>query len=263
MLEKFEAENRNYFINFGGRKLYALLDDKESVARKVAYQSYEELVKGTAKNIGKEYLYLDRAIADLENHRKAGENYYVEFKGQKLYSMLDDRDSSYWKVTGKTYEDYANGPEAAEKAREKERLHRQLETLDKVPDWISKGKELVYPQQKMDWAKFVKDSVDLGYERMPNIDHVLDIMQSLAKDGDMEKAYKQFKLVEDLGKNSKSPVLEAVANFSKDGAEFFKYVCEKEGLQLGDTWIDYLNEIDNKFAKYEKEANIKSDESEM
>ena len=45
---------------------------------------------------------IERAMKDLARFKERGELVYGEFNGQKLYSDVDDLDSAFKKVTGKT-----------------------------------------------------------------------------------------------------------------------------------------------------------------
>ena len=45
---------------------------------------------------------IERAIQDLARFKERGELVYGEFNGQKVYSDIDDLDSAFKKVTGKT-----------------------------------------------------------------------------------------------------------------------------------------------------------------
>ena len=49
---------------------------------------------------------LEEVIAALKEAKENGNNFYIEFQGQKLYSLFDDENSCYQKITGQTKEDY-------------------------------------------------------------------------------------------------------------------------------------------------------------
>ena len=65
----------------------------------------EEIMK-TATECNEWFNNLDDVIRIFEKCKNENKNVYVKFSGQKLYSLIDNRDSCYKKVTGKTYEEF-------------------------------------------------------------------------------------------------------------------------------------------------------------
>ena len=49
---------------------------------------------------------LDQVIESLDTEAKNNNNIFIDFHGTKLYSLLDDKNSCYQKVTGLDYESY-------------------------------------------------------------------------------------------------------------------------------------------------------------
>ena len=49
---------------------------------------------------------LDQIIESLDTEAKNNNNIFIDFHGTKLYSLLDDKNSCYQKVTGLDYESY-------------------------------------------------------------------------------------------------------------------------------------------------------------
>ena len=45
---------------------------------------------------------ISSAVKELNRYKERGELVYGEFNGQELYSDIDDLDSAYKKITGKT-----------------------------------------------------------------------------------------------------------------------------------------------------------------
>ena len=211
----------------------------------------EEEIKRTASEDDRFYFTLDQAVDALEDYKKKGMNVYILFRDQKLYSMLDDRDSCYIKVVGEKYETYTRHLEEERRKIKIESLKEEIEALEKIPDWIARGNAIIYPQQEKDWNKYVRARASDLYHGK-DLENALQIMESLAKDGDMEKAYKIF---EDAGHSglSESVVLNGVAKFSNKGTLFYKHALAKQGRILDDKDEKYLKELDDKFAQYEKE----------
>lgn len=63
--------------------------------------------------------HLDNAVKLLNDARAEGRNIYIEFNGQKLYSLLDDEDSCYMKVVGTTKKEFEQKRQRWLKEREK------------------------------------------------------------------------------------------------------------------------------------------------
>ena len=51
---------------------------------------------------------MDKVIDYLDAARSENENIYINYKDYTFYSLLDDRDTCYLKVTGYDYETYVN-----------------------------------------------------------------------------------------------------------------------------------------------------------
>lgn len=79
---------------------------------KKGLESKEAIIKKEAKIISDLFENLEDAVRFLEYSASINKNICIEFYGKELYSLLDDKNSCYMKVTGMTYDDY----------KEKERL---------------------------------------------------------------------------------------------------------------------------------------------
>ena len=211
----------------------------------------EEEIKKTAVEAEGAYNTLDEAVSALEAYKRMGDNVYINFSDKKLYSLLDDRDSCYTKVTGEDYETYTGHLEEEERNFRIERLQDELEALKKIPDWQRRGYALIYPQQKKEWDKCVKARAsDLYFGS--DLENALEIMESLAKDGDMEKAYQIYQDANHSGMSA-SVVISIVASFSDKGTQFYRYAYAKEGVKLDIEDEKYLRKIDAKFISYQAE----------
>ena len=85
-----------------------------------------------------------------------------------------------------------------------------------------------------------------------DLENALEIMESLAKDGDMEKAYKIYKDANHSGL-SESSVRNIVVSFSEHGTRFYRYDAMKSGMTLTEEDEEALNKIDEKFQSYQTE----------
>ncbi len=211
----------------------------------------EEEIKNKAVLDDEFYNTLDEAVFALQYYKRRGMNVYIPFRDQKLYSLLDDRDSCYIKVTGENYETYTKHFEEEQRKRKIERLQEEIEALEKVPEYIARGEAIIYPQQKKDWEKCVYAKVSDLYVGK-DLENALEIMESLAKDGDMEKAYKIYKDANHSGL-SESSVRNIVVSFSEHGTRFYRYDAMKSGMTLTEEDEKALNKIDEKFQSYQTE----------
>jgi hypothetical protein len=107
----------------------------------MAYTASEiEKIKAEARKYEGWVHSIDKMIEVLEEKKAQGENCYYDFNGHKCYSLLDDQDSCYVKITGKTKEKY----DADRKKWHEEYEIREAEEKEKannsVPAWIEEGK---------------------------------------------------------------------------------------------------------------------------
>ena len=68
---------------------------------------------------------LDDAVEFLNDARAEGRNIYIEFNGQKLYSLLDDEDSCYMKVVCTTKKEFEQEQQRWLEEREKRKKRRK------------------------------------------------------------------------------------------------------------------------------------------
>lgn len=121
---------------------------------------------------------IDEAMQILKEFH-TDEQYFVgNFNGQKLYSDVDDINSAYKKVTGKTKTEW----DAADKKRqhdyqEKERKHKAaIPRLTR--QWISKGKKVLDEKYHAVWAEMVPIRLDDLYKGA-ELGAVLEIVKAL------------------------------------------------------------------------------------
>lgn len=69
---------------------------------------------------------IERAMQDLARFKERGELVYGEFNGQRLYSDIDDVDSAYKKITGKTKAEFDEERKAEnDRYKEEQRKHKE------------------------------------------------------------------------------------------------------------------------------------------
>ncbi len=211
----------------------------------------EEEIKRTARKDFYTYFNIDDVVVALSDYRANGENVAITFNGETFYSLLDDEDSCYMRFTGETKEEIKKYQEEVEGIWSEYEIKRELESLKKIPGWIERGDAIMYPQQKNEWEKVVREGSRDTYHGS-YFDNALDIMESLAKEGDLKKAYELYENPGHTGAAG-SKVVNLIMNFSEMGTLFYRYACLKQGVELGKEDKAMLRKIDEKFDAYQAE----------
>ncbi len=165
---------------------------------------------------------IDEAIKELSRYKSRGELVYIEFNGKKLYSDIDDLDSAYKKVTGKTKAQF----DEAERIRHEEYDEQQRKHKEVIPqltkEWILKGNAILDEKYHEKWAKCVPIRLDDLYQGM-ELGACLDIVKELNAGCDLEAA-KQ--IIEGQGHSGMSfgLVCSMVRSFCDRGNEFVAFV---------------------------------------
>ena len=192
---------------------------------------------------------LDEVIKKLQVFKSANVNVYVDFNGSKLYSLLDDEDSCYKKVTGKSKEEF----EEAERQWREEYHRKEAEEKAKaqaaIPEYVEAGKALVYPQKLDEWKKCVEGRVsDLYHGR--DLANAIEAMKVLEESGKFEDAKKVIDDADHSGA-SYGMVMRVIVNFSKKGPDFYEFM-EPEYSKEPKTKA-FLDQIREENKKYESE----------
>ncbi len=209
-----------------------------------------DFIKETAKE-DKTYVHkLDDAIKYLANAKKRGENIYLNFNGNKLYSLLDDEDSCYVKIVGMNKKEFDEQEkkymEEFKKRREKEQEQRKVN----IPKWIERGLKLIYPQRAEDWEICVNSRAKDIYNGA-ELNNALDIMECLNENGSLEDANKILSSMNHSGA-SYSLVMSIVANFCKRGPEFYEEIFKNK---MRPDQKEFLKQIEKENEQFEKELN--------
>ncbi len=165
---------------------------------------------------------IDKAISQLNKHRQNGELVYGEFNGQKLYSDIDDLDSAYQKVTGKTKAEF-DAEMKAENDRYKEEKRKHEESIPELTkEWIEKGKSILDEQYHEKWAKCVPIRLSDLYQGM-ELGATLAIVKELNAGCKLDVAKT---IIEGQGHSGMSfgLVCSMVKAFCNRGSEFVSFV---------------------------------------
>ena len=130
---------------------------------------------------------IERAMQNLARFKERGELVYGEFNGQKLYSDIDDVDSAYKKITGKTKPEF-DAERKAENDRYKEEQEKHKEAIPELTkEWVEKGNVILDEQYHEKWAKCVPIRLDDLYQGM-ELGATLDIVKELNAGCELDKA---------------------------------------------------------------------------
>lgn len=164
---------------------------------------------------------IERAMGDLTRFKERGELAYGEFNGQKLYSDIDDIDSAFKKVTGKTKAEFdAERKAENDRYKEEERKHKEaIPALAK--EWIEKGNTILDEKYRETWAKCVPIRLDDLYQGM-ELQMCLDIVIELNNGCKLDEAKA---IIESQGHSGMSfgLVCSMVKSFCDRGVEFVNY----------------------------------------
>lgn len=165
---------------------------------------------------------ISSAVKELNKHKERGELVYGEFNGQKLYSDVDDLDSAYKKITGKTKSEF----DEAEQKRQDEYKEEKRKHKEAIPEltkeWIEKGNTILDEKYRETWAKCVPIRLDDLYQGM-ELKCCLDIVIELNNGCSLDKAKT---IIESQGHSGMSfgLVCSMVKSFCDRGTEFVSYV---------------------------------------
>ena len=164
---------------------------------------------------------IERAMKDLSRFKERGELVFGEFNGQKLYSDVDDLDSAFKKVTGKTKADFdAEQKTENDKYKEEQRKHKEA-IPELTKEWIEKGNAILDEKYHETWAECVPIRLDDLYQGM-ELGATLDIVKELNAGCELQKAKT---IIEGQGHSGMSfgLVCSMVKSFCDRGQEFVSY----------------------------------------
>jgi ribosomal protein S21 len=161
---------------------------------------------------------IESAIKELKSHKDL---VCGSFNGQILYSDVDDIDSAYKKITGKTK---AECDEAERKRHEEYEAEnkRHEEAIPRLTEeWIEKGKTILDEKHHELWNKIVPIRLGDLYKGM-ELGDCLDIVKELNAGCELDAAKK---IIEEQGHSGMSfgLVCSMIKTFCDRGEEFVKY----------------------------------------
>ena len=165
---------------------------------------------------------ISSAVEELSKYKERGELVFGVFNGQKLYSDVDDVDSAYLKIVGRTK---AECDEASRKSKEEykeQKIKHEAAIPQLTKEWIEKGNEVLDEKYHELWAKCVAIRLGDLYQGM-ELGNCLDIVKEL-NDGCELEVVKE--MIENQGHSGMSfgLVCSMVRSFCDRGDEFIEFV---------------------------------------
>ena len=162
---------------------------------------------------------IESAINELNEY-----DYLVcgSFNGNMLYSDVDDINSAYEKITGKT-KDQFDADVKAENDRYKEELRKHEEAIPELTkEWISKGESILDTKYHEIWKKCVPIRLGDLYRGM-ELGCTLEIVEKLNEGCELDTVKT---IIESQGHSGMSfgLVCSMVKSFCDRGSEFIKEV---------------------------------------
>ncbi len=165
---------------------------------------------------------IESAVKELNQYKSRGELVCGEFNGQKLYSDIDDIDSAYKKIIGKTKAEFDGEKQKINhEYREQQRKHKES-IPELAKEWIDKGNTILDEKYRENWVKCVPIRLDDLYQGM-ELKYCLDIVIELNNGCSLNEAKA---IIEKQGHSGMSfgLVCSMVKSFCDRGDEFASYV---------------------------------------
>ena len=161
---------------------------------------------------------INSAMKELKSHKDL---VCGSFNGQMLYSDVDDVDTAYKKITGKTKAEFDEARQKEHEEYEAENKRHEEAIPELTKEWIEKGNEILAEKYHETWAECVPIRLgDLyrGFE----LKATLDIVKELNAGCELEVAKG---IIEGQGHSGMSfgLVCSMVKSFCDRGAEFASY----------------------------------------
>jgi hypothetical protein len=165
---------------------------------------------------------IDSAIKELESYKEKGELVFLSFNGVNLYSDIDDLDSAYIKVTGKTKAEI----EEQQRIYHEQYLEQKKRHEEAIPEltkeWIVKGNNILDEKYRELWAECVPIRLGDLYRGM-ELGCCLEIIEPLNNGCSLDEAKS---IIEKQGHSGMSYglVRAMVRSFCDRGDEFADFV---------------------------------------
>lgn len=164
---------------------------------------------------------IEKAMQDLSRFKERRELVYGMFNEHKLYSDVDDLDSAYKKITGKTKAEFDKAEKKWHEEYEAEEKRHKEAIPELTKEWIEKGKAILAEKYHENWEKCVPIRLRDLYKGM-ELGACLDIVKELNSGCQLETAKE---IIEGQGHSGMSfgLVCSMVKSFCDRGAEFANY----------------------------------------
>ena len=164
---------------------------------------------------------IDSAMKLLNEYKAKNELVFINFNGQELYSDIDDLDSAYVKVTGKTKEQFDEHQRLRHEEYEEEKRKHEESIPELTKEWINKGNKILDKEYHELWTKCVPIRLSDLYRGM-ELGASLEIIDKLNKNCSLDEAKD---IIDNQGHSgmSYSLVRSMVKSFCKRGNEFANY----------------------------------------
>lgn len=165
---------------------------------------------------------IEKAVQYLLRYKERGELVYGEFNGHKLYSDVDDLDSAYLKVTGKTKAEFDDEERKHNEEYQNEKRKHKSAMPELTKEWIEKGKSILDQKHHERWEQIVPIRLSDLYRGM-ELGATLEIVKELNSGCDLKIAKE---IIEGQGHSGMSfgLVCSMVKAFCDRGDEFVNYV---------------------------------------
>lgn len=165
---------------------------------------------------------IEDAVNTLNTYKQNGELASGLFNGQILYSDIDDIDSAYKKITGKTKAEF----DEVERKRHEEYQAENKKHEEAIPEltntWIEKGKKILDEKYHELWIKCVPIRLGDLYRGM-ELGACLDIVEKLNAGCELQEAKE---IIDGQGHSGMSfgLVCSMIRSFCERGNEFVDFV---------------------------------------
>lgn len=226
--------------------------EKDLVQYRIAKtMSYAKEYKGWANHI-------DDAVAILEAAKQNGENIYVSFNDEKLYSMFDTADTCYLKLCGETKAEHDKALAEWRKEYQERQARQKAEALGKVEDWYKRGREMIYREKWNKWYDCVKTCAE-GLFHGAEIESSLKIMDALHQGKSMEEV-SEIMSKEGYSGGALATVLTIVTKFSERGPELYRHFKGEELIPEDEEFLQKIEEMNSYYASVAERRPQKDEE---
>ena len=205
-------------LEFSPQTLMAAFAKPLLPAGRIISRKFKNNKMNKYKEIEFGFVNIESAVKELKSHN---ELVCGSFNGQVLYSDIDDLDSAYVKITGKTKAEF----DEDERIRNEEYKEQQRKHKEAIPEltkeWIEKGNAILDEKYHETWAKCVPIRLDDLYQGM-ELGATLDIVKELNAGCELQKSKT---IIEGQGHSGMSfgLVCSMVKSFCDRGQEFVSY----------------------------------------